>query len=64
MLIQAAANEWKVSASRCASNSVITHMPSGHTTTFGKVPEAAARIEPPKDVALKDPKDWKIAGNR
>ena len=63
MLIQAAANEWKVAASECsASNSVITHKPSGRTTTFGKVAEAAARIEPPKDVALKDPKDWKIAG--
>ncbi len=63
MLIQAAANEWKVSASECsASNSVITHLPSGRTTTFGKVAEAAARIEPPKDVVLKDPKDWKIAG--
>src|SRR5438477_10262433 len=63
MLIAAAANEWKVPASECsASNSVITHRPSGRTTTFGKVAEAAARIEPPKDVALKDPKDWKIAG--
>ena len=63
MLIQAAADEWKVPASECsASNSVITHKPSGRTTTFGKVAEAAARIEPPKDVALKDPKDWKIAG--
>src|SRR6266550_150152 len=63
MLIQAAANEWKVTASECsASNGVITHKPSGRTTTFGKVAEAAARIEPPKDVALKDPKDWKIAG--
>src|SRR6266568_745620 len=63
MLVQAAADEWKVSASECiASNSVITHKPSGRTTTFGKVAEAAARIEPPKDVALKDPKDWKIAG--
>src|ERR1700676_3808311 len=55
MLIQAAANEWKVSASECsASNSVITHKPSGRTTTFGKVAEAAARIEPPKDLVLKD----------
>ena len=63
MLIQAAANEWKVPASECsASNSVITHKPSGRTTTFGKVAEAAAKIEPPKDVPLKDPKDWKIAG--
>ncbi len=32
------------------------------TTTYGKVAEAAAKIEPPADVKLKDPKDWKIAG--
>jgi isoquinoline 1-oxidoreductase subunit beta len=63
MLIQAAANEWKVPASECtAANSVITHTPSGRTTTYGKVAEAAAGIEPPADVKLKDPKDWKIAG--
>jgi isoquinoline 1-oxidoreductase subunit beta len=63
MLIQAAANEWKVPASECsASASVITHKPTGRTTTYGKVAEAAAKIEPPKDVPLKDPKDWKIAG--
>jgi len=63
MLIQAAANEWKVPASECsAANSVITHKPSGRTTTFGRVAEAAAKLEPPKDIKLKDPKDWKIAG--
>ncbi|MFB9263979.1 molybdopterin cofactor-binding domain-containing protein [Bradyrhizobium erythrophlei] len=63
MLIQAAANEWKVPASECtASSSVITHTPSGKTTTYGKVVEAAAKLEPPADVKLKDPKDWKIAG--
>ena len=63
MLIQAAASEWQVPASECgASNSVITHKPTGRTKTFGNVAEAAAKIEPPKDVALKDPKDWKIAG--
>ena len=63
MLIQAAANQWGVPAAECsASNSVITHKPSGRTTTFGKVAEAAAKIEPPKDVELKDPKNWKIIG--
>ena len=63
MLIQAAANEWNVPVSEVsASNSVITHKPSGRTTTYGKVAEAAAKLEPPKDVKLKDPKDWKIAG--
>jgi isoquinoline 1-oxidoreductase beta subunit len=63
MLLQAAANEWKVPVSECsAANSVITHKASGRTTTFGKVADAAAKIEPPKEVTLKDPKDWKIAG--
>jgi isoquinoline 1-oxidoreductase subunit beta len=63
MLIQAAANEWKVSAAECtAENGVITHKPSGRKTSFGKVAEAAAKLEPPKEVKLKDPKDWKIAG--
>jgi isoquinoline 1-oxidoreductase subunit beta len=63
MLIQAAANEWNVPASECrAANSVITHVPSGRTTSFGKVAAAAAKIDPPKDIVLKDPKDWKIAG--
>ena len=63
MLIQAAANEWKVPASECsAADSVITHKPSGRTTTFGKVAEAAAKLEPPKNVKLKEVKDWKIAG--
>ena len=63
MLIQAAANEWKVPAAECsAANSVITHRPSGRTTTYGKVAETAAKLEPPKEVKLKDVKDWTIAG--
>src|SRR6201985_3690332 len=63
MLIQAPANEWKVPASECtAANSVITHTPSGRTTSFGQLAEAAAKVTPPADVKLKDPKDWKIAG--
>jgi isoquinoline 1-oxidoreductase subunit beta len=63
MLKQAAADEWKVPVSEVsAANSVITHKPSGRTTTYGKVAMAAAKLEPPKDAPLKDPKDWKIAG--
>jgi isoquinoline 1-oxidoreductase beta subunit len=63
MLIAAAANEWKVPASECtAVNSVITHMPSNRSTTYGKLAAAAALIEPPKDVRLKDPRDWRIIG--
>jgi len=63
MLIQAAAKDWNVPAAECsAADSVITHKGSGKTTTYGKVAAAAAKIEPPKEVKLKDPKDWKIAG--
>ncbi|MFL5215312.1 MAG: molybdopterin cofactor-binding domain-containing protein [Microvirga sp.] len=63
MLIQAAANAWGVPASECkAAKSVVTHTPSGRTTTYGKVAEAAGKLEPPKDIKLKDPKDWTIAG--
>jgi isoquinoline 1-oxidoreductase beta subunit len=63
MLVQAAADAWAVPASECsAANSVITHKPSGRTTTYGKVAEAAAKLTPPANVALKDPKDWKLIG--
>jgi isoquinoline 1-oxidoreductase beta subunit len=63
MLIQAAADGWKVPASECsAANSVITHKPTGRTTTYGKVAEAAAKVTPPAKVTLKDPKDWKLIG--
>ncbi|MFL5227737.1 MAG: molybdopterin cofactor-binding domain-containing protein [Microvirga sp.] len=63
MLIQAAANAWGVPASECkAAKSVVTHTPSGRTTTYGKVADAAGKLEPPKDIKLKDPKDWTIAG--
>jgi isoquinoline 1-oxidoreductase beta subunit len=63
MLIQAAANEWKVPVAECAAaDGVIMHKGSGRTTTYGKVAEAASKLDPPKDVQLKDPKDWKIAG--
>src|SRR4051812_17778337 len=65
MLMQAAANEWKVPVTDCiVANSIITHRPTGRTTSYGRVAEAAAKLEPPTDIKLKDPKDWKIAGKR
>jgi isoquinoline 1-oxidoreductase beta subunit len=63
MLIRAAAAGWGVQPAECsAANSVITHEPSGRTTTYGKVAAEAAKLDPPKGIKLKDPKDWKIAG--
>ncbi len=63
MLVQAAADEWKVPAAECvAAESVITHTPSGRKTTFGKVALAASKLPVPTEITLKDPKQWKIIG--
>lgn len=65
MLVQAAADEWKVPVTELrAANSVVTHVPSGRTLTYGHLAPAAGKLQPPADVALKDPKDWKLAGKR
>ncbi|MCG6897843.1 MAG: molybdopterin-dependent oxidoreductase [Thiocapsa sp.] len=63
MLIEAAAEAWGVPLAECrVANSLITHGPTGRTTTYGKVAGAAAGRVPPLEVELKDPRDWKIAG--
>jgi isoquinoline 1-oxidoreductase beta subunit len=63
MLIAAAAQGWGVPASECTvANGVISHAASKRRTTFGKVANAAAKLEAPKEVALKEPKDWTLIG--
>jgi isoquinoline 1-oxidoreductase beta subunit len=65
MLLQAAADEWKVPVGEVTvADGVITHAASTRTTSYGKVAAAAAKLEPPdpKSIKLKDPKSWKIAG--
>ncbi len=63
MLVQAAADGWGVPAAQCrAERGVIQHADSGRRTTYGAVAAAAARLTPPTDLALKDPKNWSIAG--
>ncbi len=63
MLIGAAAVRWRVPGSECrAQRSIITHVPSGRRLSFGQVAEAAAQIEVPNDIKLKDPTEWKLIG--
>ena len=63
MLIQAAANEWEVSAEDCrAENGVVRHNSSRKTARFGELVEAASKLTPPTDITLKDSKDWSISG--
>src|SRR2546426_572187 len=65
MMVQAAADQWKVPAGELTvADGVITHAASGRKTSYGKVAAAAAKLTPPdaKSIKLKDPKDWRIAG--
>ena len=63
MLIGAAAQSWGVAAAQCsAASSVITHRVSGRRTTYGRIAAAAAKLEPPAQVNLKEPGQWKLAG--
>ncbi len=63
MLMQAAANQWKVPLSELStSKNTITHKASNRSIRYGKVALAAAKLEAPKDVKVKDPKDWTIVG--
>jgi isoquinoline 1-oxidoreductase subunit beta len=65
MLLQAAADEWKVPVGDLTvSNGVITHAASGKSVTYGKIAAAAAKLTPPdpKTIKLKDPRQWKVAG--
>nr|WP_298926645.1 molybdopterin cofactor-binding domain-containing protein [uncultured Allomuricauda sp.] len=62
MLINAAAARWGVDASECTvSDGIITNA-AGETLGFGDVVKDASMLEVPEDVALKEPKDYKIIG--
>jgi isoquinoline 1-oxidoreductase beta subunit len=63
MLVQAAAQQWGVPAGECkAEKSVVTHTPSGRKASYGSLAAAAAKLDPPKEVALKPASQWKIVG--
>ncbi len=65
MLLQAAANQWKVPVGELkVANGVITHPGSNQTISYGKIAAAAAKLTPPdsKAIVLRDPKNWKVAG--
>jgi isoquinoline 1-oxidoreductase beta subunit len=64
MLIAAAAQNWKVPPdSLHAEKGYVIHAASGRRASFGSLADTAANLEPPKDVPLKDPKDFKLIGH-
>jgi isoquinoline 1-oxidoreductase beta subunit len=63
MLVQAAAQQWQVEPANCTtSNGEVRHPPSGRKLSYGALASAAGSQTPPKDVALKDPKDFVLIG--
>jgi isoquinoline 1-oxidoreductase beta subunit len=62
MLIAAAAKNWKAAPADCrAENGLVIHK-GGRSVDYGKLVGKAAKEPVPKDVKLKDPKEWKLIG--
>jgi len=63
MLIQAAAQRWKVDPASCtAADGQVRHIGSGRKAGFGTLVGAASKLAAPKDPPLKDPKNFTLIG--
>jgi isoquinoline 1-oxidoreductase beta subunit len=63
MLIQAAADGWKVPARECvASNGTVQHAKSGHSLTYGQLCVEAAKLPLPRNVSLKKDSEFRLIG--
>jgi isoquinoline 1-oxidoreductase subunit beta len=65
MLVRAAAAQWGVPATECATNlHTVVHKPSGKKLGYGELAAAAAKLEVPKkeDVKLKPRSEWRYIG--
>ena len=63
VLVQAAAAQWKVDPKSCttAANAVL-HAASNRKLDYGALADAAAKLTPPANPPLKNPKDFKLIG--
>src|SRR5437867_12586925 len=62
MLIAAAAETWKADAAECRTERGMVIHKSGKELSYGQLAEKAAKLTPPKDVKLKDPKQFNLLG--
>src|SRR6201997_1664152 len=65
MLIQAAAEQWKVAVSECSTEMhTVVHKASGRRVGYGELASAAARLPVPKteQLQLKNPSEWRYIG--
>jgi isoquinoline 1-oxidoreductase beta subunit len=62
MLVQAAANQWKVKPADCRAEGGSVLGPGGRKAAYGALADAAGKLPVPEKVALKDPKDFRLVG--
>jgi isoquinoline 1-oxidoreductase subunit beta len=63
MPVQAAAQQWQVEPASCTtSDGQVMHAESGRKLSYGTLAETAGKQTPPKDVPLKDPKNFTLIG--
>lgn len=64
LLVQAAAAKWGVPVAEISvANGVISHQASQRHTRFGALTSEAARLAPPANPTLKDPRQFRLIGN-
>jgi isoquinoline 1-oxidoreductase beta subunit len=64
MMVQAAANQWKVDASVCKTSKGFVLGPAGQKASYGSLAAEASKLPVPSTVTYKDRKDYKIIGTR
>lgn len=63
MLVAAAAKQWSVDPATCSTGSgFVLHQASGRKASYGSLADAASKLDAPKDVKLKEEKDFKFIG--
>ncbi len=63
LLIQAAARRWMVESPSCrAEKGEVMHVATGRRLNYGALAADAAKLPVPRDVPLKEPKDFKLIG--
>jgi isoquinoline 1-oxidoreductase beta subunit len=65
MLVQAAAQQWKVPASECSTQPhTVVHTNSGRKLGYGELASAAAKLDVPKkeQLVFKKPAEWRYIG--
>src|SRR2546425_4273532 len=63
MLVTAAAQTWEVAENTCSTEKgEVIHKATGRRARYGSLVDKAAALPVPKDVSLKDPKDFRLLG--